>query len=575
MPFTSWIRNLIFPDLASTADLQKGDALIGFKQPLANAVPRTVHDKLTECLSVKDFGALGDGITDDTAAIRRAIAVAGEHGAALCVPPGNYKITGTLSIPANFRLLGAHAANCKLLIPTAAAYPVLEIIGRANVYISGLSVEFEDGPQARSVGLYIANGARDILIERCVFKGGWHPVLIAGVAGNPVEYVTLRDVEASHGPIGWGIELQHCENISLYNCIARWNALDGLKLFSKTFNVLVEGGHYDYNGSEHPEFGFSGDGIDVAQGGDRVTIHGCTCDHNVSSGITIKYVGGDANELGHVRNILISDVRCRGNGRLSNNGNGINGQGSGVPGETFYAHDIVIKGGLFEENASNGILCSLTHTVIDGVIAKNNRGAGIFLTYLTHHVTISNVRCIRNGIDENGEGKMGPSNIGIIGASHIKLLGCTCLGAEPVSLNAMTLEEQEAAVAALQIPGSEVGLTKWNLIVQNRVVPDQNIVNEVRDVEVQHFTGKYSQIPGQPSAGDRFGVYIGQGCHVLFHHQGAGDPSVIGAPGTRGSQYIQTDAPDGESPLWVKVSDKTSNLLDDQKADWVRVGIGP
>ncbi|WP_206730228.1 hypothetical protein, partial [Escherichia coli] len=44
--------------LASTED-GKGDALIGMKQPLASAVSRTVHDKLLEILSVKDFGAIG------------------------------------------------------------------------------------------------------------------------------------------------------------------------------------------------------------------------------------------------------------------------------------------------------------------------------------------------------------------------------------------------------------------------------------------------------------------------------------------------------------------------------------
>lgn len=46
--------------LASTED-GKGDALIGMKQPLASAVSRTVHDKLLETISIRDFGAIGDG----------------------------------------------------------------------------------------------------------------------------------------------------------------------------------------------------------------------------------------------------------------------------------------------------------------------------------------------------------------------------------------------------------------------------------------------------------------------------------------------------------------------------------
>lgn len=512
-------------------------------------------------VNVKAYGAKGnynsDANTgkDDTAAIQNAINAAAARGETLCFPPGKYKVTGALALPADFRLTGASAANCTLITPAASSFPVFDINGRTRIHLSDISVEYGENPAVPTAGLYIHDGASDILIERCVFKGGNIPILIRGSDSKPVQNITLRDVQANSSPLGWGIELDHCENISLFNCSAGWNGLDGLKIIRKTFNVLVEGGHYDNNGSEHPDFGFSGDGIDLAQGGDRTTIRGCTCDNNVANGITIKYVAGDANVLGHVRNILITDVRCRGNGRLSNNGNGINGQGRGQN-STFGVHDVVITGGLIEENASNGILCNMSHTVIQGTIVKNNRQTGIRVERDAHFVTISNARCIRNGINTDGNGTA--SNIGIYNTTHVKVLGCTCLGVDPVILNAKTLQELETAAAALQIPGSEAGLSKWNLLVQ-----------EAQDVEVSHFTGRYSQIPGQPGAGDRFGVRIDPGSQVLVHHHGEGNPSVIGAPGTRGSHYMQTDPSPNTGPVWVKTSDKTSSNLDDQKADWV------
>jgi hypothetical protein len=62
----------------------------------ANAVDRTLTTKLQEWLSVKDFGAVGDGVTDDTNAFTYALTAATANQSVL-VPAGSYKITGTLN----------------------------------------------------------------------------------------------------------------------------------------------------------------------------------------------------------------------------------------------------------------------------------------------------------------------------------------------------------------------------------------------------------------------------------------------------------------------------------------------
>ena len=51
-------------ELANTDDETKGDALIGVKQPFPDAVARTVHEKLSEIVSVTDFGANGNDTID-------------------------------------------------------------------------------------------------------------------------------------------------------------------------------------------------------------------------------------------------------------------------------------------------------------------------------------------------------------------------------------------------------------------------------------------------------------------------------------------------------------------------------
>src|SRR5699024_7771978 len=56
------------------------------------------NDVFAKVLNVRDFGAVGDGHHDDTAALQKAIEAAGlkKGGGVLEIPAGNYRITHTL-----------------------------------------------------------------------------------------------------------------------------------------------------------------------------------------------------------------------------------------------------------------------------------------------------------------------------------------------------------------------------------------------------------------------------------------------------------------------------------------------
>jgi len=67
---------------------------LSFTQSGTGAVARTVDSKLADVVSVKDFGAVGDGVTDDTSAIQAAIDSLPSTGGTVFVPKGTYMVSG-------------------------------------------------------------------------------------------------------------------------------------------------------------------------------------------------------------------------------------------------------------------------------------------------------------------------------------------------------------------------------------------------------------------------------------------------------------------------------------------------
>ena len=104
----------IYTALASST----GSSLIGYNQGGSGAVSYTVQSKLQQYLSVKDFGAKGDGTTDDTAAIQAALNTSGS-GSTIFFPTGTYYINGTLTKKTGQILQGTGWACNSGFIPSA------------------------------------------------------------------------------------------------------------------------------------------------------------------------------------------------------------------------------------------------------------------------------------------------------------------------------------------------------------------------------------------------------------------------------------------------------------------------
>ena len=92
---------------------------VSYDPPFTGSVATNVADKLAQTVSVKDFGAVGDGVTDDTDAIQAAIDSCLEESKTLFVPEGNYVVTSSLLIngtrgtgnQVTFRMVGEIASD--------------------------------------------------------------------------------------------------------------------------------------------------------------------------------------------------------------------------------------------------------------------------------------------------------------------------------------------------------------------------------------------------------------------------------------------------------------------------------
>jgi hypothetical protein len=80
-----------------------GSSLVGHIATGTGAVARTVQTKLRDTVSVKDFGAVGDGVTNDTLAIQAAF---NSGAVAIYFPAGRYIVTANLTRSGNTYIYG-------------------------------------------------------------------------------------------------------------------------------------------------------------------------------------------------------------------------------------------------------------------------------------------------------------------------------------------------------------------------------------------------------------------------------------------------------------------------------------
>jgi hypothetical protein len=114
-----------YSDITVLSDYTYEDIIVGYPAQTgptpSDPIVRTVQARLDDSVSVRAFGAVGDGQTDDTEAINRALfqlyCVAGNTAVrrSLMFPAGTYRVTESIVIPAYAKLIG-EGADCSIIM---------------------------------------------------------------------------------------------------------------------------------------------------------------------------------------------------------------------------------------------------------------------------------------------------------------------------------------------------------------------------------------------------------------------------------------------------------------------------
>jgi len=180
------------------------------------ASPKQLRTDLT-VWDIMNFGATGDGTTDDTAAIQSAINAAatsatGHGGGIVYFPPGNYKVSSTLQITAGgIHLLGPGPSATQLIGANASA----DIVN-----FSGTS----DNP-------IFGNSIRDMTISSTVSRTGGSGINVAYAQSLLIDFVDFFQQFVGIS-LGVGTAVIYVSNIYI--------------LSTSSVGLLVEGGNDQY-----------------------------------------------------------------------------------------------------------------------------------------------------------------------------------------------------------------------------------------------------------------------------------------------------------------------------------------
>ena len=282
-PSIKYRRRIVFGDgTIHDVDPYPGGAIsasdVLFLPAGIGAVERPVQSKLRDVISIKDFGAVGDNVADDTAEIQAAINAAIAARKALYIPAhavgAAYKITAPLTISGPLNIIGEHPDYCTIFATGMLANNYILDINLAAATNNYFGLE--------NVTIRSNNGLPDGARLKNVSYLLWNNVQVYGV----------RDAYSIEGTICFSNTFR---NVTAYQ-ISRYGAY---------FKAFAGGGHYKFDSCT-----FAGDVgffVDNTSNITQVTLDTCNFEQCVTNSLRME---------GTVKGISIDGARtegCNGN----------------------------------------------------------------------------------------------------------------------------------------------------------------------------------------------------------------------------------------------------------------------
>lgn len=136
-------------------------------------------------VNVRDFGAQGDGFSDDLPALRAAMQAVQATGGTVLLPPGTYRIEETLCPPPGVKLRGAGRENTLIKgfgVPATGTPPA-----------AVLALTDDTGIEALTVCGSVARGVQSVIQRRSEMSTDAMIRLLPSRENEPVEHVSIID----------------------------------------------------------------------------------------------------------------------------------------------------------------------------------------------------------------------------------------------------------------------------------------------------------------------------------------------------------------------------------------------